>query len=117
MRLLRVFACGLFATSLLGCRSAVVDASVVNATAQPIQLLEVDYPSASFGTQTLPAGQTFHYRLKVLGSGPLKITWTDAAHQDHSAKGPTLVEHTSGSLVISITPTGVTWNPPPSPRP
>ena len=99
-----------------GCHSPYVDHHVSNRTAQPIELLEVDYPSASFGTQNLAPGADFHYRFKVLGSGAMKLLYTDSAHQDHKSDGPFLKEGAEGPLTIVIADTGVTWQPrPPSP--
>ena len=57
-------------TLLAGCHSAYINTTVTNHTAKPIELLEVDYPSASFGTQNLAPGGVFHYRFKILGSRP-----------------------------------------------
>ena len=89
-----------------GCHSAVVDATVQNRSGGPLTLLEVDYPSASFGTQTLASGADFHYRFKVLGNGPLKMSYTDAARHDHTSNGPALQEGTEGLLSITIGPSG-----------
>ncbi len=102
----------LFATA--GCHSPYVVATVSNRTSKPIELLEVDYPSASFGTQNLAAGSDFHYRFKVLGSGSMKLLYTDSTHQDHKSDGPFLKEGAEGPLAITITETGVTWQPAPS---
>ena len=111
MRLPHFFALG--AVLLVsGCHSAVIDATLTNASTEPIQLIEVDYPSASFGTQNLAAGQSFHYRFKVLGSGPLKMTWTDASQHDHAVTGPTLKEGNEGSLSIVVSAgEAVAWRP------
>jgi hypothetical protein len=95
----------------IGCHSPYVAATVSNRTGQSIELLEVDYPSASFGTQNLAPGSDFHYRFKVLGSGHMKLLYTDSTHQDHKADGPFLKEGAEGLLSIAITPTGVTWQP------
>jgi hypothetical protein len=92
-----------------GCRSAYVEADIVNGTANSVSLVELDYPSASFGTGALAAGQTFHYRFKILGSGATKILWTDAAHHDHSVAGPTLQEGQQGSLTVTIRGDKVDW--------
>jgi hypothetical protein len=102
----------LAATLLLtaGCHSRYIEATVVNHTATPIELIEVDYPSASFGTQNLAPGATFHYRFKVLGSGPTKLLYTDAAHRDHTSAGPDLKEGDEGRLTIDLTPTQPTWH-------
>jgi hypothetical protein len=94
-----------------GCHSPYVAATVSNRTGQPIELLEVDYPSASFGTQALAPGAEFHYRFKVLGSGGTKLLYTDSAHKDYKSDGPSLNEGAEGSLVIVITDAGVLWQP------
>ena len=90
-----------------------VDSTVQNRSGGAVSLLEVDYPSASFGTQNLPDGADFHYRFKVLGSGPLKMTYTDASRRDHNSTGPTLHEGAEGLLNITIRPdaaaTDVRW--------
>jgi hypothetical protein len=92
-----------------GCHSPYVAATVSNHTAQPIELLEIDYPSASFGTQNLAPGADFHYRFKVLGSGGMKLLYTDSAHKDHKSDGPSLKEGAEGPLTVVIDPAGVTW--------
>jgi hypothetical protein len=111
MRLLPALALLASLTAATGCHSAYVEATVSNRTDKPIELLEVDYPSASFGTQNLAPNADFHYRFKVLGSGQTKLLYTDSGHRDHKADGPVLKEGAEGSLNIAITPTGVTWQP------
>jgi hypothetical protein len=101
----------LIVPGLAGCHSAFIDATVSNRTAKPVTLVEVDYPSASFGTQTLAPGQDFHYRFKVLGSGPVKLLYTDTANTEQHSTGPDLSESDEGKLTIVITPTGPTWTP------
>ena len=86
-----------------------VDATVQNRSGAAVNLLEVDYPSASFGTQNLGEGKDFHYRFKILGSGPLKLTYTDGGRHDHTAEGPTLHEGEEGLLNVTIAPGGVRW--------
>lgn len=86
-----------------------VDATVRNHSGAPVTLLEVDYPSASFGTQNLAPAEDFHYRFKVLGSGALKLTYTDPDRHDHTSTGPTLDEGAEGLLTITIDPAGVRW--------
>jgi hypothetical protein len=112
MRLIPALALALIATT--GCHSPYVLTTVSNHTTQPIELLEVDYPSASFGTQALAPGADFHYRFKVLGSGPMKLLYTDSAHLDHKSDGPFLKEGAEGPLAIIIADTGVSWQPSPS---
>ena len=101
-------ACGVAVSLLAGCRSAFVDADVRNETGGPIQVLEVDYPSASFGRSNVPAGAEFHYRFKVLGSGDTKVVWT-ANGTDHTVKGPALHEGQEGRLYLTIKPATAEW--------
>ena len=99
------------AAGLTGCHSAFVNAQVVNHTGSRLRLIEVDYPSASFGTEDLQPGSVFRSRFKIQGSGGLKLTWTDAAEHEHSSKGPNLHEGQEGRLTIEIGPEGVNWQP------
>ena len=55
-----------------GCHSYHVETTVENRTGRTIQLLEVEYPSASFGADSLAADEDFHYRIQLRGSGPIK---------------------------------------------
>ncbi len=99
-------AAALFAVlALAGCHSRYIAAVVSNRSGGPISPVEVDYPSASFGDESLAPGATYSYRFKVLGSGPTTVQWTDAAHHDHKASGPELREGDEGSLTITIGPT------------
>jgi len=94
---------------LTGCHSPYIEATLSNHTAAPVSLVELDYPSASFGTQTLAPGADFHYRFKVLGSGPMKFLYTSPDRLDHTVIGPALQEGDEGTLTVSVTPGGVTW--------
>jgi hypothetical protein len=98
------------ALALTGCHSAHIDATISNHTTGTLSLVEVDYPSASFGTQNLAPGQDFHYRFKVLGNGATSVLWTDSAHQDHKAPGPSLKESDEGTLTVTFNPTGPVWS-------
>ncbi len=100
---------GLWMLGVVGCHSAFIEATVVNRTEKPIALVEVDYPTASFGTQDLKPGAEYHYRFKVLGNGGTKVLWTDAAHQDHTAAGPELREGDEGRVTISFAASGPGW--------
>ncbi|WP_419806818.1 hypothetical protein [Terriglobus sp.] len=92
---------GLTGTLLMaGCHSKYIQATVVNASGAPLHVVQVAYPSASFGTQDLAPGQVFHYRFKVIGSGPVKLDFTDAKMQEHQQTGPALHEGDEGQLLI-----------------
>ncbi len=92
--------------TVLGCRSYHVDITVENRTGTAIQLLEVDYPSASFGADRLAAGADFHYRLQIRGEGPVKVQYTAAGGQQEKIEGLTLAERQEGSLQIVLLPDG-----------
>lgn len=73
-------------------------------------MVEVDYPSASFGTESLADGAEYRYRFKVQGLGGLKVLWTDARRVDHAVNGPQMHEGAEGPLQIVIGPQGlVDW--------
>jgi len=94
---------------LAGCRSPYIAATVENQTGGQVSLVEVDYPSASFGKESIPNGDAFHYRFKVLGSGQTSVVWTDAGHHQHTSKGPDLHELQEGSLTVVLGPSSATW--------
>ena len=98
--------CLLFALAFTGCHSYHIDTTIENRTRAPIQLLEVDYPSASFGANRLSEGEAFHYRFQVRGSGPLTITYTAAGGNQVHITGPTLTERQQGQLEIVLLPDG-----------
>ena len=96
---------------LTGCHSAMIQTTVHNSTGGVLQLIEVDYPSASFGTQGLAPGADFRYRFKVLGSGALKILYTDQSGKELTGTGPELHEGLEGQLLIEVGDRGVVWSP------
>jgi hypothetical protein len=95
---------------IAGCASKYVSAAVKNQTGGPVTLIEVDYPSASFGKETLAAGAEYDYRFKVLGEGGTKVMWTDAARVQHSVGGPVLKEGEQGVLGVTLTAGGAAWD-------
>jgi hypothetical protein len=92
--------------SIPGCHSYHVDANVENRTGADIQLLEIDYPSASFGADRIASGAIYHYRFQIRGSGPIKITYTGPGNKQFQISGPTLVERQQGQLEIVLLPSG-----------
>jgi len=103
---------GLYAVTVLSavlfsaCHSYHIDATVENHTGTSIQLLEVDYPSASFGADSLATDASFQYRFQVRGSGQLKMQYTAANGQTVQITGPTLTERQQGTLEIVLEPGG-----------
>ena len=106
--------CGLAA----GCHSYHVDTTVENRTGAAIQLLEVDYPSASFGVGSLAAGAAFHYRIQLRSSGPVKVQYTAGDGHPAQIEGPVLAEGQQGQLQIVLLPGGkVDFHPQLTPQP
>jgi len=96
--------------ALSGCASKYVQVAVRNQTGGSITLVEVDYPSASFGKETLGAGAEYDYRFKILGDGPTKVLWTDAERKQHEVAGPKLEEGQQGTLTVTLTPVTAIWD-------
>jgi hypothetical protein len=67
-----------------------------------IHQLEVDYPNASFGRDAVPSGASFNYPPKLIGSGPVKVTFNDSLGKSHTATGPVVQDGMRKNLVISI---------------
>ncbi len=92
--------------SMAGCHSYHIDTTIENRSGAAAQLLEVDYPSASFGADALASGADFHYRFDVVGSGPVTIQYTGANRQAVKKTGPTVYERQEGRLEIVLLPGG-----------
>ncbi|MGA2046179.1 MAG: hypothetical protein ABSG96_00730 [Terracidiphilus sp.] len=99
-----------FAVSTLitatGCHSYHIDTTVENRTGTEIKLLEVDYPSASFGKDVLAANEVFHYRIQLRGSGPLKVQYSSLVGRVAQIDGPSVAELQEGTLRIVLLPGG-----------
>ena len=95
-----------FLLAASACHSYHIDATIENRTGAPVQLLEVDYPSASFGVDQLATGAVFHYRFQVRGSGPLKLSYTPAGEKQVQLTGPAIAEGQQGQLEIVLLPGG-----------
>ena len=89
-----------------GCHSYHVETTVENRTGAAIQLLEIDYPSASFGANSVAAGAIFHYRIQLRGSGPLKVQYTAGDGRQAQIDGPLVAERQEGRLQIVLLPGG-----------
>ena len=86
-----------------GCRSALINATVSNHRSTALSLVEVDYPSASFGIQTLAPGEEYHYRFKVIGDGPTAVLWNEGGRDQKKSSGPVLREGDQGMLNVTFT--------------
>lgn len=92
--------------AVTGCRSHHVEVTVENRTGAPVQLLEVDYPSASFGADKLAVDGNLHYRIQVRGSGPVKVQYTVLDVSQPLITGPSISEGEEGQLKIVLLPGG-----------
>jgi hypothetical protein len=96
---------------LAGCRSRVVDVTIVN-HGPTVHVMEFDYPNASFGANQLAAGAKYSYRFQIQGSGPLSLQYEDATGKNRAFQGPKVDLGDQGTLVVNIGPSGeVSWNP------
>jgi hypothetical protein len=91
-----------------GCKSQWINANIENRSGETVRQLEVDYPSASFGTDFLTPGATLHYRLQIRGSGPIQLVYSLANGHAVRSRGPVLVERQQGQLTIVLLPQGKT---------
>lgn len=103
---LRILVMSALIMSASGCKSYWIDANIENKTGQSIHELEVDYPSASFGANTLASGATMHYRFQTRGSGPVKVEYSFGDGKTTHAQGLNLAEHQQGRLTIRLLPLG-----------
>lgn len=102
-----VAACALLClVPILACHSYHIETTIENRTGAPITLMEVDYPSASFGADALAAGADYHYRIQIRGSGQVTVQYTAANGYQVQVKGPTLYEKQEGTLQIVLLPDG-----------
>ena len=76
--------------------------TIVNRSGAPLRLVQLDYPSASFGTSNLGNAAEYHYRFKIPGSGTAKLNFVDSTGKPHKAVGPELDEGQEGALLITI---------------
>ena len=96
----------LLVAGLVACHSYHIAITVRNSTGGPISLLEVDYPSASFGADALASGGDFHHLIQTRGSAPLKVQYTVANGRQIQITGPTLFEKQEGRIEVVLLPDG-----------
>jgi hypothetical protein len=95
----------------LGCRSRFVAVSIENDTGQPLQMVELDYPGASFGVSTLAPHAVYSYRFKAIGSGALALSYSEAGSA-HTSAGPPIGDAVGGTLHVLVRERGVVnWDP------
>lgn len=106
LRCFLYLACLLPLLAIAACRSDHVQVTIENHTGASVKLLELDYPSASFGADRIAAGADFHYRIQVRGSSQLKLSYTGLDEKQFQVQGPEIADHTQGSLEIVLLPGG-----------
>ncbi len=89
-----------------GCKSPHVAVTVENRTGAEVKLLEVDYPSASFGADKLADGADLHYSIAFQGEGAIKVQYTGPDQKQPQMTGPALSEGQAGKLEIVLLPGG-----------
>jgi len=103
---------------LAGCHSYHIETTVENHSGGPIRLLEVDYPNASFGVNSLAAGAEYHYRIQLRGSGPIKVQYTvEDGSLVHAASPTSLSDQADFSLRIELLRHDAQFHLQPSPQP
>jgi hypothetical protein len=101
----------LLCVAFAGCRSRVIQVTLINTSKQPVSNIIVDYPGATFGKNTLAPGDTYHYVIKPLETGALKIQFTNAQGANHSFTGPTLQKDQEGSIEIKLNQDSASTSP------
>ena len=96
----------MFVVTLAGCRSHHIETTVENHTGAAIELLEVDYPSASFGANLLGADSKYATQIQTRGTGAVKVQYSLGGGRTVQVTGPTLGEGQEGRLVIVLLPGG-----------
>ena len=92
----------LLLAALAGCRSHVITVNLTNSSAAPIHTVQVDYPNATFGKDTLAPGETFSYAIKPLDKGKLKIQFTDSTGASHANEVVSLEPNDEGRIDVKF---------------
>src|ERR1051325_8293668 len=102
MRIARAIVVLLLFTAVSGCRAHMLAIRLVNASAEPLSTIIVDYPSATFGKDKLAPNETFSSPVKITAAGPLKIQFTNARGAIHTYTGLLLHPNQEGSIEIKL---------------
>lgn len=105
MKSFRFAAALVFMIAMAGCRAHVVKISLTNTSAEPIKTIIVDYPSATFGKDTLFPRETYFSLVKPTDKGPITVRFTDAQGGSHTYKSVSLEQGDDGSVNIKLTQT------------
>ncbi len=96
----------LAAVPLAACHSSQLNVTVENRTGNTIRLLEVDYPNASFGSDTMSGGAVINTHIQITGKGPISVQYTSGEGHSVQNKGPQVADHEEGNLDILLLPGG-----------
>ena len=105
MKSLRFAVALVFVIAMAGCRAHVVKISLTNTSAEPIKTIIVDYPSATFGKDTLAPRETYFSLIKPVDKGPITARFTDAQGSSHTYKSASLEPGDDGWVNIKLTQT------------
>jgi len=108
MRAFRIVVLASLLAAAVGCRSRVVQITLVNASQQPLSTIVVDYPRATFGLNQLDPGKTYSYPIKPQGTGNVNIQFADAAGHSHTYTGPALHKNDEGTIIVTMTQAAAT---------
>jgi hypothetical protein len=87
-----------------GCmHSHVIQVTVTNTSTEKLSTIEIDYPEATFGINSLEPGQSFQYKIKPTDTGALKIEFFNSRGVDHKSSGPVIHKNDEGSIEIRLT--------------
>jgi hypothetical protein len=95
----------LFVIAMAGCRARVVKIILTNTSAEPIKTIIVDYPTATFGKDTLAPHETYFSLVKPVDKGRIKVHFTDAQGTTHTYESVSLEPGDDGWVNIKLTQT------------
>lgn len=107
MKTIRFAALFILLVALCGCRARVVDINVTNTSPEAVKTVIIDYPSATFGKDKLVSKETFHYSIKPVETGMLKIQYTDVLGSIHTYTGTPLHKGDRGTIEVNINQGGL----------
>jgi hypothetical protein len=103
MKSLRFAVALVFVIAIAGCRAHVVKISLTNASPEAIKTIIVDYPTATFGKDTLAPRETYFSLVKPVDKGPIKVRFTDAQGVSHTYESISLAPGDDGWVDIKLT--------------
>jgi hypothetical protein len=84
------------------CRSHGIDVTIQNNSSVPIRNVELDYPTAAFGTAVIAPGKSYWYHIKPSGSGEVSLSFEPENGKAFREKGPTVHAGDSGTLTLIV---------------